>query len=97
MTYAQGFVETMLEFVSNNGEMLGSVTAALSSGAAIRSLVVQRHDGWFERLKKELPRERYALLALAADGLIFSCSLRDAPPSRSEQALTRRVLRELLA
>lgn len=96
-TYADAFVETMLEFVATNGEMMGSVNAALASGDAIRSLVVSRHQGWFKRLKKELGDEQYVLLTLAVDGLIFSCSLRDAPPTKADQALTRRILKELVA
>ena len=96
-SYAEGFVESMLAFVATNGEMMGSVNAALASGAAIRTIVVRRHDAWLKRLKKELPGHKYVLLALAADGLIFSCSLRDAPPTKADQAVTRRVLRELIA
>ena len=95
-SYAEGLVETMLDFVATNGAMLGSVTAALSSGQAIRSIVVDRHDAWFARLKTELAPQKYALLSLAVDGLIFSCSLRTAPPSKAQQALTRRALRELV-
>jgi AcrR family transcriptional regulator len=98
MSYAEGLVEAILEFVATNGQMLGSVTAALASGDPIRSIVVARHDTWVARLRKEMgSKEKSALLGLAVDGLIFSCSLRTTVPSKADQALTRRALRELVA
>jgi AcrR family transcriptional regulator len=98
LSYAEGLVEAILEFVSSNGAMLGSVNAALASGESIKSLVVQRHAQWFAQLRAQLPSpQRCLLLELAFDGLIFSCSLRSAPPDEAELVRTRQAMRELVA
>jgi AcrR family transcriptional regulator len=96
-TYAESLIEALLEFVSSNGALLGSVNAALAFGEPIKALVVQRHDKWIARLREEIASDTdETLLGLAIDGLIFSCSYRAGPPTKSEQALIRRALQGLV-
>jgi AcrR family transcriptional regulator len=83
--FARALVLALLEFIRTDATMMASVNAALSLGGTVRRTTMARRAKWLQALRREkMEPERAALLGLAVDGAIFSCSYRDGPPSARE-------------
>jgi AcrR family transcriptional regulator len=94
--FPQALVTALLEFVQTDSTMMGSVNAALAFGGPVRQLTMDRRARWHQALHEALAdADRAQLLALAIDGLIFSCSYRDGAPSSREVAQWRNALMRL--
>ena len=92
-SYAGALFKALLQFVEQNSTMMGSVNAALSFGEPLRSVVLTRRRSWTARLRSESPdRNRATVVELLMDGLIFSCSHRDGPPTSAEMRRLRSAL-----
>jgi AcrR family transcriptional regulator len=95
-TFSEALVTALLEFVQTDSTMMGSVNAALAFGGPVRQVTMERRARWEEALRREHDDPvRAQLLALAVDGLIFSCSYRDGAPSPREVTQWRNALMRL--
>src|SRR3569832_357833 len=81
-SFSEALVAALLEFIQTDSTMMGSVNAALAFGGPVRQITMERRARWHDTVRRDHSDPvRAQLLALAIDGLIFSCSYRDGAPS----------------
>ena len=95
-SFSEALVAALLEFIQTDSTMMGSVNAALAFGGPVRQITMERRARWHDTVRRDHSDPvRAQLLALAIDGLIFSCSYRDGAPSPRELTEWRHALMRL--
>jgi len=92
-SFPEAAVETLLDFLKSNATMMASVNAALAFGEELRGIVERRRAAWLLGIRGSIESDARAdLLAIAIDGVIFSCSTRNEPFSKPELGRIRQAL-----
>lgn len=97
-SFAEALVDAACEQLQHNARLLAALVTSTSTDKALAAFVAEEHRHWLDVLVAEgMSRDEAYLLTMALDGVLLAVLRSPEPPSKTEIARSRRVLKWFIA